>query len=741
MSDQLNPQNFNGWAKVLEDAYTRYERSGDEFLPAAAELSANYLEFLILHPDEKFYNYGFRLDELNEKKLMVTYHTPYSVCSLHFLFRTDRDKAIKMLEQYMDNVTVHPFQLFPLLYHHLQKDALPFFKKAFTPEIPGVWEFTVLLRTVTNYFKLTDFTEELWKLALIDIKSKPIRDLIAQTLSNASPDINRAIELLDSKKSTLRQTAAIILSQNSAPEAITAIRQAIDRETNDESRNLLLASIADSLPNTMTREEVEEMIAGAKKRGRLNKPLEPSLDESLLPPLHFTTGEKLTPEHIRFLLYRMNKADLNQLDPEAKYLLQHIDKNTAGPFASKLLGIALQNGGAAERKYLIAAAALLGGEDIVDSIHFSIERWADANRNKMAEYGISALVQQGSDKALRRVEAYTRKYKSKKAAVGAAAQAALETTAQQLGITFHELGDRIIPDFGFDGLFKSFTVGQDEYRAFIDSHFKLTYFDEDNKKLKTLPAATSEVQKLEFKAIAKEVREIVKSQSSRLEYYLIIQRKWTSQQWQSFFLANPVMFIYATKLLWGVYPDNTETPPIQTFRCDEDTTLFDLQDEEYTPPSESYIGIAHPLHLDTATLRAWQEKFFDLGIEPIFPQVERKLVDFSDIDLNATIIRKFEGRQTKEGSIRSTLEKHGWQKGPTGDGGLIENFLLKHLGMKLEIVLEVEGVGAGFGWGLDEKLGSLYVRKAGQVIPLTVLPILFLQEAISTIESIKLPAS
>src|SRR6201999_1608045 len=99
----------------------------------------------------------------------------------------------------------------------------------------------------------------------------------------------------------------------------------------------------------------------------------------------------------------------------------------------------------------------------------------------------------------------------------------------------------------------------------------------------------------------------------------------------------------------------------------------------------------------------------DRDIEAIFPQLDRRIGDLSGVDLGKSIIHAFEGKRMKDASIRSTLEKKGWQKGPTGDGGMLESMRLVNQAQNIEAVLELDGVGVGFGWGTEENLGRLCV--------------------------------
>jgi len=404
----------------------------------------------------------------------------------------------------------------------------------------------------------------------------------------------------------------------------------------------------------------------------------------------------------------------------------------------------------AKFKFLLGVAALLGDEETVGILQKGIDEWIEGNRKLMAELGIKALSLHQSNKALRAIEWYSRKYKSKKPNFGEAALQSLENAASELGITIHELGDRIVPDFGFEGLFRHFNVNGEEYRAFIDSKFKIAFFNEDNKKIKTIPAAAPDELKEEFKYIGKEIRDIVKSQSSRLEYYLTIQRQWTPEQWRAFFLENPVMFIYATKLVWGVF--NEQEQLTTTFICNDDTSLLDEQGEEIALPENGKISIVHPGQLSPESLQSWKKLLFDYSVEQVFPQLDRPLPDMEGIDMSSRMIKKYLHTEMAVGSIRSTLERAGWFKGPTGDGGYLESIKLLYFEKKMEAVLELDGVSVGYGWSNQERTGRLYFIDKSKVksrydsirseddeklYPLHQVPPIFLAEVIGAIDRIK----
>ena len=117
----------------------------------------------------------------------------------------------------------------------------------------------------------------------------------------------------------------------------------------------------------------------------------------------------------------------------------------------------------------------------------------------------------------------------------------------------------------------------------------------------------------------------------------------------------------------------------------------------------------HPAQLPPDSLTQWRKKLYDASILPIFPQLDRSITLLEEKDRAKKINYGFDGREAESGTIKPTLEKYGWQKGPAGDGGYIDHFIYENKTAGINAILEVEGVFAGgFSYDAEPKLGRLY---------------------------------
>ncbi|MBC7904629.1 MAG: DUF4132 domain-containing protein [Gemmatimonadaceae bacterium] len=725
-------------AILLDDAYPQ------QFTQLKLNLAEHYLRyFLKNYPKENWENF-FSLKDFDGAPF------PYTTCAFYFLLKEATQTGRQLLDEFFAGKAFMQLPTLKMAQITLGNDALPYFEMASKMDFGNNYTLE-LLSIMEEKFDAAQSLPIIWNFA--SNKSAAIKEKVATFIAMADPHAEqKAVELLGGTKKELRQTAAFILSKLPSESAKSIISEALDGEENDNARDILLQSFTASLPEKADSTFVMNMVNAAKKRGKLSKPVEPEYDENSLPHVYDKQGTALSSDYVRFLLYRMSRVSEMTAEPEAKFILALIDREKSSAFSNAVFQVFLDKGAKPEHKYILALVALMGGDAIVDKIRINTNKWIEENRHKMAEFGIKALALHGSNKALRWIEWYSRKFKTKKAKIGAAAIEALEIASQQLGITTYELADSVIPDFGFNGLFKEFSAGNGSFRAFVDNNFKIAFLDESNKKLKSMPSAAATELKEEFKAIDKEIKDIVRSQSSRMEYYLIIQRRWSTVQWEQLFLSNPVMFIYATRLLWGIYNSRGELQ--STFLCNDDTSLIDLNDEEVALPDDYLIGLVHPFEMGQELLTGWKRKFFELSIVQPFAQLDRKIFSTENLDLSASSINQYKGKETMPDSIRGTLEKFGWHRGAVMDGGMIESFNQLYDRAGLVAVLEVEGVGAAYGWGGQEKLGRLYVVKQSatirniyhlplseteeNMVKLRDVPAIFLNEMLMAVESIKL---
>lgn len=602
-------------------------------------------------------------------------HEPMSQFCVRVLAEKDPILAQQRLLIYAQTAT----QLFPAFLKalpiYLSTTAVPIFMASFgkCPDDRYTQEsYHKQLLTSLDGYDLAAHYDQIIQFCLGGVPKK-IRGFACSTLAKqGTAIIPVAKDLMKGSKKEERILGALIAVDLDDPDMTTYLNEAVDQERNDETRNILLEAVADiRFLKPYSRAAVEEMIAYAAQRKKLSRWGEKWLEESQLSPLYWAeTGEKLDIQAVRFLLYRMKQAKGLQSDIEARQLIQQLDRQRTEDFALQLLSAFVNSNANSKLKYYLTLCGLLGGDLVLNKLDALFRKSITDKRLKMAEYVLGALAMIGTDKALRIIEVISRKYASKKPKLSAAALVALDVAAAELGLTKDQLADRIIPDFGFEGMYKSFEVEGENYRAFIGKDFKLQYFNEDNKMRKSLPRNTDKQTRAAFRTIEKELRVIAKSQAGRLEKYLCEERTWSVEEWKSFFYGNPILFVYSLQLLWAVFDEEDQL--ITVFYCDEDTDVYDLADNELELNAGKTIRLLHPLHIDPETLKKWQDKCFDLSLLTIIPQLDRPVFYQQAAERSQGYTNEFLQQKVPKGAdhVVSYLPTKGWEK-ETGDGGYV----------------------------------------------------------------------
>jgi hypothetical protein len=626
----------------------------------------------IVEIGEKYYNTAFR-----KKPAGSYYYDQYtengylSVEYARYLLQCDKEQGRKRIERYLAESDFIYSHFFNFLDKNFRAESVPYLIDVLFKESAESNYYSTIFSILDKY----DFQPHLSRFLEFMVQSagskarKQAAHILPKYIDNVFPV---AIELISGKTVNQRITGALILSELNTEKANAALNEAVDQEGNDDTRDIMLEALTEKrFATSYTMEMVTDMISKADVRKKLAKWSEKWIDEEKLPKIYWKGKKELTQKEVRFLLYRMKRSKGLNSDIEARQVLNHIDRELSNKFAKAMLVAYQDSNSDSKLKYYLTLAGLLGDDDIMYNLNTLFKKNIADKRMKMAEYVIGALAMIGSNKALRIVEVIYRKFINKRPMICEAAKEALTAAASELNITMDELADRIIPNFDFDGLYRKFEVDGEEYRAFINSDFSLSFLNEDNKARKSAPANTPKELKAEFKEIEKEIRDIVKSQSGRLEKYMIEERRWPANDWHEFFFMNPIMFIYALKLVWGVFDKNNSL--VNVFYCSEDSSLYDINDEEITLDDDQFVGILHPIYLSDDDRKRWHDKVYDMQLSTIFPIFERNIFKVEEGEKELNFSRLFANKKVPKGAdfVNTFMVKKMWYKS-SGDGGSSE---------------------------------------------------------------------
>ena len=659
-----------------------------------------------------------------------------------YLLAKDPIKAKDRILEYTKDSHYITTSLFRLIQKDLESDALPYLlnclsKKSTLVDVRYRSYFKQLF-DILNKYDLSKHTDYLIDFGTRSTAKKHrlfASDALKPYIESITP---QAQQLLEGKVND-RIFGAMILQHSTDQAVIDQLNTLIDTERSDDTRDIMLDALHDAKFGTpLTQTEVNDMIAKADARKKLNKWSEKWIDESTLPKLYWAKGGgALNEKEIRFLFYRCRRVKGINSDIEAKQLIDLLDFKKTEKFALALVKAYEESNADSKYKYYLVMAGLIGKDAILTKLNTVFKSTVTNKRYRMAGMIVGAIAMVGSDKALRIVDMIARKFANKRPQIGKGAKEALDAAANELGITMDQLGDRIIPDFGFEDHYYSFDAGGDDYRAFINKEFKLNYFNEDNKLRKSMPKEISKEDKAELKAIEKELKVIVKAQQGRLEGYLATERSWEVEEWMEYYLSNPVMLIYVQKLIWGVYDE--EHNLTQVFYCDDDLELYDVDDEEVDIEEGTYIKIVHPLHMSDYLLSKWKDKVYDMEMNFEFEVINRVVTHIPEEEYEGSVSKILFDQEIPKGAdyVAGFLVKRGWVKS-TGDGGYLQ-FNKVSEAAKVNVYANIEGPAAYYQGGTTQaKVYELNFSEHGtrQRKLLSDVPKVFYSEVVADLKAL-----
>lgn len=365
-------------------------------------------------------------------------------------------------------------------------------------------------------------------------------------------------------------------------------------------------------------------------------------------------------------------------------------------------------------KNILIPYCIFQSEDKLLKLKTQIEEWALNSRGALAAHAVYAIALNASKFALVLVDTMSVKVKNNQ--VKNAAKDALKKTAKALEISEDELIDKIIPDLDFDkkGM-RELHYGGEANRVFklqIKNDFTIEVTDSNDKVLKSLPApnskddkAISDASKKELTLIKKNIKMISSNQMRRLNKVLLNGRKWSYKTFTELFVENPIMNIFALKLIWGVYDEKNNL--IESFRYMEDGSFNTFDEEEYifedSLKNKKNITLVHPIELDEDKLSKWRNQLSDYEILQPINQLDLLFEEVKEEHIKNNKIISFEDKEITAGEIMSMANKMSFERSrDIEDGGSYTCYELKD--SILEIACRINFEYMWFGIEASEKV-------------------------------------
>jgi len=320
-------------------------------------------------------------------------------------------------------------------------------------------------------------------------------------------------------------------------------------------------------------------------------------------------------------------------------------------------------------------------------------RWAREGAKNRAVAAIDLLAEEGSDAALLHLSILAERGKSPM--VCNKALASLNAAAEARELSLLQLADRLVPDFDLetepllDFGPRQFSLGLEN----AGSELKPFVSDRDGKRLKDLPkpgaqddSALAEAASARWKELKRSLKIVSAAQAKRLELALVQQRRWSLDEFQTLFAAQPLLRPWVQALLWGSFDVNGAL--LQSFRVAEDGSWADATDALLTPDPGAAIGLVHPLQLDPAARSRWLQVWADYELLQPFEQLLRAAPTLSASALGAEPLLPWKGQDVSSGTLVGLLDQ-GWQRGNPQDGGWIHEWI-KPLGGGVSAALALE---------------------------------------------------
>jgi predicted DNA-binding WGR domain protein len=454
-----------------------------------------------------------------------------------------------------------------------------------------------------------------------------------------------------------------------------AIEQEIDRLGGTAAasvRSLVFSNDAEKFAESPASALPEDL------RDALSTPDKPLgwVDVAGLPPI-VVGGGRLGEKHVTALLNAIKSLKEASLPAAVVAVRRHAEPRSLDAFAWALFEAWQREGMPSKEKWAFAAMGHLGGDASALKLTPLIREWPGEGKHQTAVMGVKVLCGIGSDTALMSLNGVAQKVKFN--GVKKAAQETMEQIASARGMSRAELEDRIVPDLGLDARGgRDLDFGPRQFRVLLDGQLNPVVREADGKPRGELPkpnakddAAKADAAVAEWKLLKKQLKEVVKLQSPRLELAMVTMRRWPVADFESLIVKHPLMANFARRLVWGGFDQAGKY--LRSFRVTEELDYTRADDKPADLGGLARVGIVHPMQLDAAERGAWGQLFADYELVPPFTQLGRPVFELTKAEATFKEVTRFAKAQVAPEVAWYGLQKMGWVHGIPADGGHVDS--------------------------------------------------------------------
>ncbi len=344
-------------------------------------------------------------------------------------------------------------------------------------------------------------------------------------------------------------------------------------------------------------------------------------------------------------------------------------------FAWDLFSAWRTGGAPAKESWALAALGHLGNDETVRQLAPLLRVWPGEGAHQRAVSGLDALTQLGSNAALLALHgiAETAGFP----ALQDEARAKMELVAKKRRLTVDELSDRLVPDLGLDSdCSRIVDHGSRQFRVGFDEALTPFVRDLSGGQLDDLPkpkkaSATATSSSELWSSMKDDVRALSATQVVRLENAMVVERRWTPQDYGQFLVGHPILFHLVRRLVWAAFSSSGKV--LSTFRVSKERTFLTVDDSDFQLPTTCGVGIVHPLALPKTDAADWLRVFTKERLSQPFEQLARKTYELDAKERTDKVLERFEERVVATKDVLR-LQTRGWRLSSAEEGGVISCF-------------------------------------------------------------------